>query len=84
MKSSKMNCPTRDLASRFADGGPFARSLRSAASAALMGLAFLSASTSALAGIPGIDASLTSLVTGAPGAKVISYSTDGEDLSICL
>jgi len=75
MTSSKMNRPTRDVASPIAVEGRFVCSLRSAASAALMGLAMLSASTSALAGIPQLDASVTSLVSGAPGAKVISYST---------
>jgi len=72
-----MNRPTHDFASPIAVGGPFARSLRTAASAALVGLAFLSASTVALAGIPQLDASVIALVSGAPGAKVISYNTDG-------
>jgi hypothetical protein len=73
MKSSEMNGSAHEHGP--CNRNPFAHSLRGLATAAFLGAALLSASTSALAGIPGIDASLTSLVPGAAGAKVISYST---------
>ena len=69
MKISEMDRPAREHGSRVRCEGLCARTLRGAASAALIGLAFLAASTSALAGIPGITATVTSLVPGAPGAK---------------
>ena len=70
MKSSKMNCATRDLASRLADGGRFARSLRRAASAVLMGLApLLAMPLVAQAGVPGVVGEVTNLTN-----NLVSYS----------
>ena len=79
MKSSKMNWSTRDRASRFTVGGPFARSLRIATSTALMGLAFLSASSSALAGVPGLDLTVTSQapLDSVTNTRPIAYSVTG-------
>ncbi len=77
MKSSKMNCPTRDLASCFADGGPFARSLglqrvaRETASAlmAVTSALLLAMPLVAQAGVPGVVGEVTNLTN-----NLVSYS----------
>jgi hypothetical protein len=77
MNSSEINCTAREHGSRFAVRGPFGRSLRSAASAALVGLALLAASTSALAGIPGLGVTVTALVPPINGVRTVSYNDVG-------
>lgn len=83
MKSSNTKGSACERGSLAANGGPFARSLQRAASAALLAMATLGTSAPALAGVPGLDVSVTSLAPRVPGPvpntfiRPISYSVSG-------